>query len=369
MSFSNRADALNDLEVKLSDVITIAIGQIKNLPAPYEPAKNQHLKKAREIAQQYAYGSGIFKNLPEKACFSKVQRSVFAKQLMRRLEVPSDTNPGTNGTNQGNTYLCGPSAAIHLLLNLDPLNYLKLAILLFETGRARIGKSQVGQTVIGKLYKETSYFYVSDKMKEVWQLDGDANVTATKYKHGTMGIVDYVMVGALRNAANPGHRQRKTRFDPQDNGPIIGIPAVLDELTLPYEIKGMLDKFCGFDVPTAEWATSGEDPSAFWEALKQGIHVVLFIDGSLSDPLDPKAAEKENKGEHDKAWKKDSASDVVGSHFVVIRHDYEFSTSPDGKRVNFRYWDYGGRKVPVNTTLAQFQSSVKGYWFVKPKYW
>lgn len=348
MFYRHTYDEGPGLESVLTEAIDAVISRVKK-PSP--DTLSLFLKEAKNLAHQYASGTGIFTNQLHEPYFLKVPRRIFAKQLKERLENPETTH-------QGGTYLCGPSASVHLLLNLDPLNYLKVAILLFETGKGRIGGG-------------SDEFHVSKAMRNVWNLDSEGLVCQTEGPRGTMGIIDYIMVGSLRNAENLGTADspRKDSFDPQTGG---GLGAWSDEFTPPHDMNDFLKDYCGFELSKSRWATSSEDPSHFQEALKAGKRIILFIDPQLSAEEDPKVAKKEAKGKPDKAWKKGSkVGNYTGTHFVVIRPERDFVITDrrnGSKGVMFSYWDYGGRTVNIETTVAQFQSSVKGYWFVNPKY-
>ncbi len=313
--------------------------------------RERHLKKAGELVQQYASVSGIFNgrisNPLASEIFPLVQRRIFAKQLLERLEAPYSTH-------QGPGWLCGPAAATHTLLNYDPLNYFKLAVLLYETGSGQVESS-------------TKEIKVSDGMRGVWP---DANGLVKMFpdednEKDKMGIVDYILLGALRSTLNGDSKSgvgirnlwaARKDFDPvKDFDPLAGDKR--SSGTWPMEMHGMLAAYYGFSVPVYGYYRSGNtELRKTKKALEDGMGVILFIDNNLQSM----AADKKRR-----AKKGTDIFNYIGVHFVFVTANSRFEVDP---KVEFAYWDYGGRVTHVETTVAQFSSSVKGYWCIKPKY-
>ncbi len=284
--------------------------------------------KARRLVE-------IFEQESTPAYFINIDKSLIISQLRERLGNPS-------GTNQGGTWLCGPSACTHLILNYDPYSYTQIMIDLFKYGHSKT-------------------FHSIRSSAEMSDIKADANGQVDKSgkpqrgedpEYSTsMSVVDFILIGSIRRTANrqEGPIKNFKKYDPRR-------AFEIESGTFPWEIKDMLTNLYGFEIEKHGFYIFGENIMAIEKAVKEGKPVILFVDSTGL----------KRQGEKKDDYKDDGKFGILGIHYIVIDFSKEFKVT--GDNIKFSYWDYGGSSTDIDITRKGFHTAVKGYWIIRPKH-
>ena len=302
------------------------------------PAHASEVVKARQIIKQFKDEG----NTPTK--FPNYDKAKFIADLKKRVGEPEKLD-------QGNLWLCGPSAASYVFSELDPINYAKVMISLYKYGKAKV--------------KGGRRFKMSKKAIE--------NVTIKsngKVKDGQdVVMLDYMLLSALRRTENVDLLDLLNPFRPMA---WLGSLAEVffkkrnldlrscdtnDVGTFPWEMNDFLKRYLRLKVKKSRYY--GRENLKAIEQASKNIHqkVILLIDISgLSG-----SGSIDKRGE---LGSKDSGFyGKFGIHYVVIR-DNEFKIH--GDQIDLKYWDHGNRQNNLkDVPIKRFRIAVKGYWIVE----
>lgn len=252
-------------------------------------------------------------------------------------------NPAKNCFNyQG--YTCGPSAAIFVSLQNNPVAFVSLVIDLFVHGEASYRDSKRARNRIA-----IPKWVIDDALRG--RIDG--MISGEKI---TVRIVDYVLGYALRGTQNKIFKNSKE-------------PSADDykvdnfyQSTFPWEEKSLLRRM---GVRTEEYdywgGYQGRDGEKVLKLLEKAInecrYPIIFDNHIITSRRHVKFYE-----DHDRTFVNVIAGNL-GIHYVPLIY-----LKVEGDNVRYKYWDYGGLNAEETISKREFLKGIKGYWIPKNRY-
>ena len=279
--------------------------------SPYSFAENSPIKYIelegleKADASEFAQAKKVITDMREKISKKEIPDKTVVEGLdlstaLNQIENNLTDKDGTN-YNECSDWGCGPTAAMDVKINYQPLSYTKMTIDLLLTGKTKNGSG--------------AEISLPEEVKKGCSGYGDLQV-------------DYIFGAAVRSTLNT-----IKKWDP-DNKLIAG--------TFPGEMKKMLSLMGVNTQYSTYWGgQSKDDIVKMQDAIKNNLLPIVFENHIIT-----------HQEKDDGIW------GLLGIHYIVI-HSLELT---DKNKLTVKYSDYGSEQLPMEMTIDDFLKGMKGYW-------